>query len=173
MGIENIFDFLCGYNKRISWNFSQKGQIYYVLSLPTFNMTPDLMASYMQANNLGDWLGILILIIAIRDAVRKAIALWKSASRKQLPRFICLFIFNTAGILPIIYIFFFSKKNEKQTEATIKNAVHKVEKEASKAFEYAEGSIEHTIAKVENLIKKAPIIEKKPAAKKAPAKKSK
>ena len=75
--------------------------------------------------------------------------------------------------MPIIYIFFFSKKNEKQTEATIKNAVHKVEKEASKAFEYAEGSIEHTIAKVENLIKKAPIIEKKPAAKKAPAKKSK
>ena len=115
----------------------------------------------------------MILIIAIRDAVRKAIALWKSASRKQLPRFICLFIFNTAGILPIIYIFFFSKKNEKQTEAAIKNAVNKVEKEASKAFEYAEGSIEHTIAKVENLIKKAPIIEKKSTAKKPVVKKSK
>lgn len=139
-------------------------------------MTPDLMASYMQANSLWDWLGIFILIVAIRDAIRKAIALWKSASRKQLTRFVCLFIFNTAGILPIIYIFLFSKKNEKQTEQAIKNAVKKVEKEAGKAFEYAEGSIEHTIAKVEKLMKSAPSVgkkstAKKPAAKKAPAKK--
>jgi uncharacterized protein YggE len=113
----------------------------------------------------------LILIIAIRDAARKAIALRTSASRRQLTRFICLFIFNTGGILPIIYIFFFSKKNEKQTKKAIKNAVEKVEKEAGKAFEYAEGSIEHTIAKVEHLIQKAPVIEKKSAAKKAPTKK--
>jgi hypothetical protein len=134
-------------------------------------MTPDLMASYMQANKLGDWFWILILVIAIRDAVRKAIALRKSANRKQLTRFTCLFIFNTAGILPIIYIFLFSKENEKQTEKAIKNAVHKVEEEASKAFEYAEWSIEHTIAKVEHLMKKAPVIEKKTAAKKSPAKK--
>lgn len=134
-------------------------------------MTPDLFSSYMEANKLGDWFWVLILVIAIRDAVRKAIALRKSANRKQLTRFTCLFIFNTAGILPIIYIFLFSKGNEKQPEKAIKNAVHKVEEEASKAFEYAEDSIEHTIAKVEKLLKSAPSVGKKPAAKKAPAKK--
>ncbi|MEX2017477.1 MAG: DUF5652 family protein, partial [Candidatus Pacearchaeota archaeon] len=35
---------------------------------------------------------------------------WKSAGHKQLAWFVCILIFNTAGILPIIYILFFQKK---------------------------------------------------------------
>jgi predicted permease len=50
-----------------------------------------------------------IIIVAIWDGVWKMIALWKSARNDQLGWFICLAIFNTAGILPIIYILWFQK----------------------------------------------------------------
>ena len=51
-----------------------------------------------------------IVIVAIWDGVWKLIALWKSARHNQLAWFICLAIFNTAGILPILYILLFQKK---------------------------------------------------------------
>ena len=51
----------------------------------------------------------VIILIAIWDAVWKLIALWKSARNNQLAWFICLAIFNTAGILPILYITLFQK----------------------------------------------------------------
>jgi hypothetical protein len=35
--------------------------------------------------------------------------MWKSARHNQLAWFICLAIFNTAGILPILYILCFQK----------------------------------------------------------------
>jgi hypothetical protein len=51
----------------------------------------------------------VVIVIAIWDAVWKLIALWKSARNNQLAWFICLAIFNTAGILPILYITLFQK----------------------------------------------------------------
>ena len=50
-----------------------------------------------------------IVLLAIWDGVWKLIALWKSARNNQLAWFICLAIFNTAGILPILYITVFQK----------------------------------------------------------------
>lgn len=41
----------------------------------------------------------------------KGIALWKSGRNNQLGWFIALFIFNTAGILPAIYLIKFQKKD--------------------------------------------------------------
>ncbi|HUC85948.1 MAG TPA: DUF5652 family protein [Candidatus Acidoferrales bacterium] len=60
----------------------------------------------------GPWLALLIIglvMLAIWDGVWKLIALWKSARNSQLAWFICLAIFNTAGILPILYILLFQK----------------------------------------------------------------
>ena len=51
----------------------------------------------------------VIVVLVIWDAVWKLIALWKSARNSQLAWFICLAIFNTAGILPILYITVFQK----------------------------------------------------------------
>jgi hypothetical protein len=51
----------------------------------------------------------VIVVLVIWDAVWKLIALWKSARNNQLAWFICLAIFNTAGILPILYITVFQK----------------------------------------------------------------
>ena len=50
------------------------------------------------------WLLPLIIVISLFDAVMKSIALWKSARNNHLVWFVCLLVFNTVGILPIIYI---------------------------------------------------------------------
>jgi hypothetical protein len=52
---------------------------------------------------------VVIILLAIWDGVWKVIAMWKSARNNQLAWFICLAIFNTAGIVPILYILVFQK----------------------------------------------------------------
>jgi hypothetical protein len=56
------------------------------------------------------WLMIAAGPLAVWEAVWKAIALWRAGGNRHSAWFICIFIFNTLGILPIIYIFGFSKK---------------------------------------------------------------
>jgi hypothetical protein len=46
----------------------------------------------------------ILVILAIWDMIWKLIALWKSARNNQPGWFICIAIFNTVGILPIIYM---------------------------------------------------------------------
>jgi hypothetical protein len=52
---------------------------------------------------------VVIVALAIWDGVWKVIAMWKSARHGQLGWFICLAIFNTAGVLPILYLLLFQK----------------------------------------------------------------
>jgi len=52
---------------------------------------------------------LVIIPLAIWDGVWKLIAMWKSARHDQLAWFICLAIFSTVGILPILYILLFQK----------------------------------------------------------------
>lgn len=59
----------------------------------------------------------IIPVLAVWEGVWKAIALWKSARNNHLAWFICLVIFNTLGILPIVYIFGFSKKTPQVNES--------------------------------------------------------
>ncbi len=61
---------------------------------------------------LGAGMVVLIALIAIFDAILKAIGMWKAARRTQTAWFVCLLIFNTAGILPIIYFLTGGKKPE-------------------------------------------------------------
>jgi hypothetical protein len=55
------------------------------------------------------WMMCVFGVIALWEAIWKAIALWKAARNDHMGWFIALVIFNTAGILPIIYIAFFSR----------------------------------------------------------------
>ena len=57
----------------------------------------------------------LIAILAIWDGIWKGIGLWKSGRNNQLAWFVCILIFNTIGILPIIYLLAFQKKQNKKT----------------------------------------------------------
>lgn len=54
----------------------------------------------------------LILALMVWSLVWKGFALWKAAGNGQLKWFIALLIVNSAGIIEIVYIFFFSKKRE-------------------------------------------------------------
>jgi hypothetical protein len=56
------------------------------------------------------WLIPTIIIIALWDIVWKLIALWKAARANHLAWYLCIAIFNTIGILPIIYILVHRKK---------------------------------------------------------------
>ncbi|MGB8359738.1 MAG: DUF5652 family protein [Bacteroidales bacterium] len=57
-----------------------------------------------QIHSMLPWLIPVILVLVIWDTVWKLIAMWKAARNNHLAWYICIFIFNTIGILPIIYI---------------------------------------------------------------------
>ena len=63
---------------------------------PVFSLTP------------GQKLGLVLLIIW--SLIWKGIALWKAARNNHTVWYVVMLIFNTAGILEIIYILGFSKK---------------------------------------------------------------
>ena len=65
-----------------------------------------------EIHSMLPWLIPLIAIVAICDTVWKLIAMWKAARNNHLAWFICIFIFNTIGILPIIYILIHKEKVE-------------------------------------------------------------
>lgn len=57
----------------------------------------------------------LFLVIAAFEMVMKGIAMWKCGRNNQLAWFIVILIFNTAGILPIVYLLFFqNRKTERK-----------------------------------------------------------
>ena len=61
---------------------------------------------------LPTWATILIIVLVLFDFVMKLIALWKSARNNHLVWFIFIAIFNTIGILPIIYLLLKKNKSE-------------------------------------------------------------
>jgi hypothetical protein len=54
----------------------------------------------------------VILILVLWDMVWKAIAMWRAARNNELVWFICIAVFNTLGILPIIYLILNKKHKE-------------------------------------------------------------
>ncbi len=57
------------------------------------------------------WWIVMPLLVAW-EAAWKGVALWRAGRNGHLVWFIALLIVNSLGILPIIYIFAFSKKKE-------------------------------------------------------------
>jgi len=61
---------------------------------------------------LGAGLTSLLAFIIVWSMVWKGIALWKCGRNNQIVWFVILFIINTAGILPIIYLLLFQRKRK-------------------------------------------------------------
>jgi membrane protein DedA with SNARE-associated domain len=61
-------------------------------------------------------LALIIIIAALWTIPWKGVALWKSAKNGQKTWFIIILVVNLLAIVEIIYIFFFSKKNQDQTD---------------------------------------------------------
>jgi len=59
------------------------------------------------------WIFPLLIILGIWEMTWKGIGMWKSAGHKQLAWFVVMFILNTVGILPIIYLIYFQKKKKR------------------------------------------------------------
>ena len=74
------------------------------MNLPSLAIIDSSMKTPMMALIIA-----AIIVLAIWDGVWKLIAMWKSARNGQLPWLICLAVFNTVGILPILYILLFQK----------------------------------------------------------------
>ena len=66
----------------------------------------------MLLEQLTPWIFGLIFII-LWEMFWKGIALWKSGSRKQKGWFVAIFLFNTLGILPIIYLLIYRGEKSK------------------------------------------------------------
>jgi len=76
------------------------------------------MENLQESLMLFSWLIPLIIVFALWDVCWKLIGLWKSARNNDLAWFICIAIFNTLGILPIIYILLDKKKTENKVDST-------------------------------------------------------
>ena len=66
--------------------------------------------------NFPIWIIIVVSVLALFDAVMKVIAMWKSARNNHLVWFIFIAIFNTVGILPIVYLVLHRKKEIPEAE---------------------------------------------------------
>ena len=62
------------------------------------------------------WFSPIIITLIVWDTVWKLIGLWKAGRNNELAWFLCIAIFNTVGILPIIYIFLSKKKSEQNQD---------------------------------------------------------
>jgi len=63
------------------------------------------------------WFIPLIVLIAVWDGTWKLIGMWKAGRNNELAWFICIAIFNTMGILPIIYILLRKDQDKKKQVA--------------------------------------------------------
>lgn len=68
----------------------------------------------------------LIALLILWTLPWKGVALWKAARNRSIAWFVIIFLFNTLGILEIVYIFFFSRKKSPIVAET--DDVSKVEK---------------------------------------------
>jgi hypothetical protein len=84
----------------------------------------------------------VFFVLAVWSIVWKGFALWISAKEGKKWWFIPILIFNTAGILEIIYIFFFSQTGKRFIGEFKKHRAHKKSHKKSKhiALEKTEDS---------------------------------
>lgn len=74
---------------------------------------------------MGTFAAIVILILAVWSIAWKGFALWIAAKEDKKWWFIPILIFNTAGILEIIFIFLFSESGKKYVSHIKAKRVHK------------------------------------------------
>jgi Family of unknown function (DUF5652) len=88
---------------------------------------------YLQVISALIGIPVWLLVIAfVWSAVWKLLALWKSARKGSVVWFVVLAVVNTLGILPILYIFIFSKMNGKKKSAGNRTATRPARKVARK-----------------------------------------
>lgn len=72
-----------------------------------------MISGFEALMNVSVFTAILVLTLAIWTIVWKGFALWIASQEKNKPWFIAFLVINTAGVVEIIYIFFFSAWGKK------------------------------------------------------------
>ncbi len=85
-----------------------------------------------MAGLLGSGLFVVIFAVVLLDMILKGIALWKAARNNQSWWFVALLIFQSAGILPILYLLVFKKDKNKVEVVAAAPVVTTVTKSATK-----------------------------------------
>ncbi len=57
---------------------------------------------------------VLVAVLAIWEVIWKGYGLWKAARNGHTGWFVAILIINSLGILPLLYIYVFGPKQEKQ-----------------------------------------------------------
>jgi uncharacterized membrane protein len=63
---------------------------------------------------------VLIIILMIWETVWKFLGMWRAAKNNSKAWFIVIGIINTIGILPILYLYVFSKDKKLKTKSVSK-----------------------------------------------------
>ena len=74
------------------------------------------MFSDLLTQELSLTMVILLMIVSIWEVIWKGFGLWHSARAKHKAWFVIILIFNTVGLLPIIYLIWFKEKPNKKTK---------------------------------------------------------
>ena len=85
-------------------------------------MAFEYLTSFGTYGNLPLWLTYVVIVWTL---IWKLIGLWKSARNKHIVWFIIIGILNTVGILPILYIFIFSKFKKKNKPVKMAKKISK------------------------------------------------
>jgi hypothetical protein len=59
----------------------------------------------------------VVSLTAVWETAWKGIALWRAARNRRLAWYVCILVFNTAGILPIVYVFAFGRRSSTRAVA--------------------------------------------------------
>lgn len=79
------------------------------------SFVPNHMYSYPIDGLTWNGFGWIIIVLVVWDIAWKGLAIWKAGRDNQSGWFIALFIINSLGILPILYLYVFSKKDKKKS----------------------------------------------------------
>ncbi|MDP3953526.1 MAG: DUF5652 family protein [bacterium] len=63
---------------------------------------------------------MLLILVQLWDLIWKGFALWKAARKKDIFWFVLLILINSAGLLPVFYLFYISEKPGKGKTTKLK-----------------------------------------------------
>ena len=81
----------------------------------------DLYAIYQNPG----WFVFLLLVLVLWEIVWKGLGLWYAGKNQQKAWFIVILIFNTCGLLPIIYLLWFKPRVKKENNNHSRRIVKK------------------------------------------------
>lgn len=71
------------------------------------------MFGWMTNNSFYQGVTPLVIVLVVWELYWKGKGLWLSAQKKEKWWFIAMLLLNTVGILPLVYIYYFSKRKNR------------------------------------------------------------